>query len=203
MKHIEPPDRLKIPVAVSARHVHPSQATLDRLFGPGYVLAHRHELSQPGQFAAVETVTLVGPAGRIDGVRLLGPPRGCDQVEISRTDAVRLGVPAPLRLSGELQDTPGLELQGPAGSVPINHGLIVAKRHVHMRPADAQRFDVAHGDVISVLIDSAGRDVAFGDVVVRVSPEFRLEMHLDTDEANAAGVQAGDTARLLRRHAGR
>lgn len=186
-----------IPVAISARHVHPSQRTLDVLFGQGYALQVKCALSQPGQFAAVETVTLVGPRGRLDGVRLLGPPRSADQVELSRSDEVALGIDAPLRVSGDLGDTPGIELVGPAGSVRLAAGVVTPVRHIHMNPADAERLGVQDRQRVSVAVDSAGRDLVFQDVVVRVSPAFHLELHLDTDEGNAAGVGPGTVARLL------
>lgn len=190
-------DRETIPIAVSARHAHLSQATLDELFGAGYQLGTRANLSQPGQFAAIETVALIGPRGRIDGVRLMGPPRAQDQVEVSRTDEFTLGVDAPVRLSGDLRNSPGITLEGPKGRKTIPQGLISARRHIHMSPGDAQRFQVRQGESVEVSIDSDGRDLIFGDVVVRVSPEFSLEMHLDTDEANAAGIERGDRGALV------
>ncbi len=188
---------LAIPVAVSARHVHPSQPTLDVLFGPGHVLGVKCALSQPGQFAAVETVSLVGPRGRLDGVRLLGPPRSVDQVELSRSDEIALGIDAPLRVSGDLADTPGIELVGPAGRVQLAAGVVMPVRHIHMNPADARRLGVQDRQRVSVAVDSEGRDLVFQDVVVRVSPGFSLELHLDTDEGNAAAVAPGTTAHLL------
>lgn len=187
-----------IPIAVSARHVHLTQATLDALFGAGHALRVRQPLSQPGQFAAEETVTLVGPRGRIEHVRVLGPPRAADQIELARSDELALGIDAPLRLSGDLAATPGLGLVGPAGSVRVPHGVVTARRHIHMSPEDAREFGVQDHERVSVAIDSEGRDLVFGDVVVRVSPDFRLELHLDTDEGNAAGVAHGATARLVR-----
>jgi acetate kinase len=193
------PTSLRIPVAVSARHVHLCTATIEALFGPGYQLRVRAPLSQPGQYAAEETVTLVGPRGRIAGVRVLGPPRKHDQVEISRTDEFALGVDAPVRISGDLANTPGITLEGPRGTVTIPSGVIAARRHIHMSPADARRFGVRDCDTVSVRIDTDGRDLTYGDVMVRVSPEFSLEMHLDTDEANAAGIQRGAVGELERR----
>lgn len=190
-------DEAAIPVAVSARHVHPSQQTLDRLFGPRYALRVAHSLSQPGQFAAEETVTLVGPRGAIKDVRLLGPPRAEDQIELSRSDEIVLGIAAPLRVSGELQDTPGVLLVGPAGQVRLAHGVVMPKRHIHMSPHDAERLNVSDRQSVRVAIDSDGRDLEFADVVVRVSPDYRLELHLDTDEGNAAGICDGTTARLV------
>lgn len=188
----------RIPIAVSARHVHLTQATLDALFGAGHVLRVKRALSQPGQFAAEETVTLVGPRGRLEHVRVLGPPRASDQVELARSDEIALGVDAPLRVSGDLEGTPGLEIAGPAGSVRIGRGVVTQKRHIHMSPEEARRFGVRDHECVSVAVDSQGRDLVFADVVVRVAPDFRLELHLDTDEGNAAGVCEGATATLMR-----
>jgi acetate kinase len=187
----------RIPVAISARHAHLSQPTIDRLFGKGHRLVPRTALSQTGQFSAEEMVTLVGPRGNLPGVRLMGPPREHDQVEISRTDEFVLGVDAPVRISGDLANTPGITIEGPAERVTLPSGLICARRHIHMSPDDARRFGVRDCDVVAVRIDTDGRDLQFGDVMVRVSPQFRLELHLDTDEANAADVRAGDYAELV------
>lgn len=186
-----------IPVAVSARHVHLTQVTLDALFGAGHVLQVKCALSQPGQFAAVETVTLVGPKGRIEHVRVLGPPREADQVELSRSDELALGIDAPLRVSGDLVRTPGIEVVGPAGRVRLEHGVLMPVRHIHMSPEDARRLGVRDRQRVRVAVDSEGRDVVFADVVVRVSPQFHLELHLDTDEGNAAGIGQGATATLI------
>lgn len=188
---------MKVPIAVSARHAHLSSNTVHQLFGAGYELRVRKWLSQTGQFSAEETVTLLGPHGRLDHVRLMGPPREHDQVELSRTDECTLGVPAPLRVSGDLADTPGVRVVGPAGTVTLQSGAITARRHIHMSPADAEQLGLRNGQTVRVLIDSSGRDVIFGDVIVRVAPDFRLELHLDTDEANAAGVATGDYAEIL------
>jgi acetate kinase len=192
---ISPP--IRIPIAISARHAHLGQPTLDKLFGPSHQLQPRTPLSQPGQFSAQETVSLIGPRGRIDKVRLMGPPRDHDQVEISRSDEFVLGIDAPVRISGDINNTPGITLEGPAGRATIPHGVITARRHIHMSAEDAARFGLHDHDSVQVKIDSEGRDLTFGDVVVRVSPEFKLEMHLDTDEANAAGIQQGDSGELL------
>jgi acetate kinase len=196
------PDSLKsvtklIPIAVSARHAHLTRATLDALFGRGHALRVRRPLSQPGQFAAEETITLIGPHGRLEHVRVLGPPRDADQIELSRSDEIVLGIDAPLRVSGDLLQTPGIELVGPAGRVRIDHGVVTALRHIHMSPEDALHFGVRDGQRVRVAVNSDGRDLVFADVAVRVSPDFRLELHLDTDEGNAAGVCPGATARLL------
>ena len=190
---------LHIPVAVSARHFHPCVATLEQLFGKGYQLAKHSDLSQHGQFSAQETVTIIGPRGRIEHVRLMGPPRKDDQVEISRSDEFLLGVDAPVRLSGDLDNTPGITIEGPLGRVTIPKGVICARRHIHMNPADAQRLGLHDHDSVAVKIDSEGRDLIFDDVIVRIAPDFQLELHLDTDEANAAGVMPHQQAELLAR----
>lgn len=177
-----------IPVAVSARHVHLTQASVEQLFGPGHQLAVYRPISQPGQFASTDTVTVVGPRGRIEHVRVLGPVRASDQVEISRTDEFALGLDAPVRESGDLAQTPGCRLEGPAGSVTLQSGVICALRHIHMSPADAAEFGVHDGEVVDVAIEGGARELAFGGVKVRVSERFVLEMHVDTDEGNAAGL---------------
>jgi acetate kinase len=182
---------------VSARPAHLSSATIERLFGEGYRLHERAALSQPGQYSAAETVTLIGPRGRVERVRLLGPPRALDQIEISRSDEFVLGVDAPVRLSGDLAGTPGITLEGPRGRITLACGVICARRHIHMAPSDAERFGVVDGEIVQVRIDSDGRDLTFGDVIVRVSPSFRLELHLDADEANAAGVTGTVRAELI------
>ncbi len=189
---------VRIPIEISARHAHLTQSTIDKLFGAGYRLQSRSQLSQPGQFAAQESISLIGPRGRIDKVRLMGPPRDADQVEISRSDEFILGVDAPVRISGDLRNTPGITLEGPAGRTTIASGVICARRHIHMNPADAQRLGVTDHDSVQVRIDSDGRDTVFSDVSVRVSEKFELRLHLDTDEANAAGVRSGDTCELVR-----
>jgi len=185
-----------IPIAISARHVHLTQRTVERLFGPGHVLSVHSPLYQPGQYAANETVTLVGPRGRLTHVRIVGPPRTADQVELARTDEIVLGIDAPLRESGDLTDTPGIAIEGPAGAVTLAHGVICALRHIHMSVADADVLGLKNGDRVAVAVIRNNRRVIFGDVVVRVSPAFRLELHLDTDEANAAGLQSGDEVLL-------
>lgn len=190
-------DRVPIPIAVSARHAHLSQTTLEQLFGHGFRLDTRSDLSQKGQFAATQTVTLIGPRGRLEKVRLMGPPRAHDQVEISRTDEFSLGIDAPVRISGDLANTPGITVEGPKGRVTLTSGVIAARRHIHMSVDDAKRLGVQDHDVVAVRIDSKDRDLTFNDVSVRVAPDFRLELHLDTDEANAAGVKQGDVAELI------
>lgn len=188
----------RIPVAISARHAHLTQETLERLFGPGFQLKPTRQLSQPHEFAAEETVTIIGPRGKLEHVRLLGPPRHEDQVEISRSDALRLGLEPQVRVSGDLSGTPGITLLGPAGRTVLSHGVILAHRHIHMSPADADRFQLKDRDVVAVAIDSNERDLIFADVVVRVSADFRTELHVDTDEGNAAAIGPGATATLLK-----
>ncbi len=187
-----------IPVAVSARHVHLTKETIQILFGRDHELTRDYLLSQPGQFASHETVTLVGPRNRIDDVRILGPARRKNQVEISRSDEFFLGVDAPVRASGDTDNTPGLTLIGPAGSVTLENGVICALRHIHMHPDDAIRFNVHNGDLVNVAVNGGNRDLTFSDVLIRVDEQFRLEMHIDTDEANAAGLQTHDIGTLIR-----
>ncbi len=192
-------DGLSMPVGVSARHVHLSPDHVEALFGPGYALAPLRELSQKGQYAAQETVTLIGPKGILPNVRILGPARGASQVEISRTDGFALGIQPPVRLSGNLQGTPGITIAGKNGVVVLREGLIVAKNHVHMSLDDAAKFGVAGGD--SLIVQTMGdRSVLFADVTVRVSPAYSLDLHLDTDEANAASLKTGDAVRLVGRN---
>lgn len=188
-----------IPVAVSARHVHLTQETVEALFGEGYHLTERNPLSQPGQFACNETVTLVGPKRSLERVRILGPARKANQVEISRTDEFTLGIDAPVRGSGDVANSPGIVLEAPSGKrVELKQGVICAWRHIHMTPDDAEHFGVKDRDVVDVAIDSVeGRDLIFGDVLIRVSPKYALEMHIDTDEGNAAGMTRGAQATLV------
>lgn len=176
-----------IPLGVSNRHIHLNAEDYARLF-PGHPISEKKGLLQPGQYAADQTVTLVGPKGQLKNVRLLGPLRSTSQVEISRTDARTLGIAAPLRMSGNLKDTPGIRLVSPFAEIELPSGVIVAQRHIHMSPLDALILRVAHGDSVSVAIEGTDRRLIFDNVAVRVSPDMRLEMHIDTDEANAAGA---------------
>ncbi len=190
--HLRDPDPQRtIPVAVSARHLHLTEEAVVTLFGEGHTLTPRNPLSQPGQFACEERVAVVGPRGRIERVRVLGPVRRACQVEVSRTDEFKLGLDAPIRRSGDVKGSAGVTLEGPAGSLTLEEGVIQAQRHIHMTPDDAEHFGVKDRDTVEVRIDSAGRDLVFGDVTVRVSPEYALEMHIDTDEANAAQIEKG------------
>ncbi len=178
----------KVLVETSARHVHLSEEHIKILFGENASLTHKKDLSQPGQFACEERVTVVGPKKSIANVIILGPARPATQVEISLTDARTLGVDAPIRESGDIAGSGACKLVGPCGEVEISEGVIAAKRHIHLTPADAEEFGVADKEIVSVKIDSDGRSLVFGDVVVRVSPKFAAAMHIDTDESNAASA---------------
>jgi acetate kinase len=177
-------------VEVSAHHVHLTQQHVEMLYGAGHQLTKHTDLSQPGQFSCEEQVTLVGPKGRIERVRVLGPVRKATQVEIAMTEQFKLGVHPPVRESGDIADTPGCILEGPEGSVKLERGVICARRHIHMAPADALRYGVRDKSVVRVRV-SGERDLIFGDVLVRVDPNFKLAMHIDTDEGNAAGIETG------------
>ena len=177
-------------VEVSAHHIHLTQEHVEALFGKGHQLTKHADLSQPGQFACKEQVTVVGPKGRIERVRVLGPTRPISQVEIAMTEQFKLGVQPPVRESGDIKDTPGCTLEGLAGSVKLERGVICALRHVHMTPEDALRYGVRDKALVRVRI-AGDRELVFGDVLVRVDPKFALAMHIDTDEANAANVQTG------------
>ena len=179
-------------VETSARHVHVTEETLEILFGKGYQLTKKKDLSQPGQFACEERVQVVGPKNSFPAVSILGPTRPADQVELSASDARSIGVAAPVRESGDIAGSGACKLVGPNGEVELKEGVIVAKRHIHMTPEDAENYGVKDKQVVSVKIDSPERSLVFGDVVVRVSPKFKLAMHIDTDESNA--VMAGRDA---------
>lgn len=175
-------------VETSARHVHVTQQDLETLFGKGAALTPKKDLSQPGQFACVERVDVVGPKKTISGVSILGPVRPATQIEVSLSDARTLGVVAPIRESGDINGSAGIKLVGPAGEVEVAQGLIAAKRHIHATPADAEKLGVKDKEIVKVRIQTAERSLVFEDVVVRVSEKFALAMHIDTDEANAAGA---------------
>ena len=180
-----------IPIAVSARHCHLTAETFAILFGPNASPTHVKDLYQPGQFACAEKVTLVGPRNRIEGVRLLGPLRSVDQVEIARTDEFKLGVDAPVRNSGQVKGSASITLEGPAGTVHLKEGLICARRHIHMHSDDAKLYGVNDKEQVSVAVMGGERDLIFGDVLVRVKDSYKLEMHIDTDEGNAAELMPG------------
>lgn len=176
-----------VPVGISNRHIHLSQTDLDQLFGAGYQLTPMKELSQPGQFACKETVTICGPKGAIEKVRVLGPVRKETQIEIVAGDCFKLGVKAPAKLSGDLAGTPGITVVGPKGSVQTAQGLIVAQRHIHMAPADAQAYGVQDGQIVKIRVGGL-RGGIYDNVAIRVTTSSKLECHLDTEEANAMGV---------------
>ncbi|MBQ3140871.1 MAG: phosphate propanoyltransferase [Clostridia bacterium] len=178
----------KILIETSARHIHVSEKDLETLFGKGYTLTVKKDLSQPGQYACAERVDVVGPKNTLKGVTILGPTRPASQVEISLTDARSIGVKAPVRESGDIAGSGACKLVGPAGEVELTEGVIAAKRHIHITPDDAAAFGVADKEIVSVKVESADRSLTFGDVVVRVSPKFAAAMHIDTDESNAAAL---------------
>ncbi len=184
-------------VETSARHVHVSQQDLETLFGKGYELTVKKMLSQPGQFACEERVDVVGPKKTIAGVSILGPVRPDTQVELSLTDARSIGVAAPIRESGDIAGSGGCKLVGPCGEVELEAGVIAAKRHIHMTPDDAAEFGLVDKQEVSVKINANGRDLVFGDVVVRVSPSYALAMHIDTDESNAACAAPGTLGEVI------
>ena len=191
-----PPHDGKIPIGVSARHVHLAQAEVEQLFGENYQLTPKFELSQPGQFAAEETVVIAGPKGSIERVRILGPARSLSQVEVSWTDAMKLGLKPPLRISGDIQGSSPVTLIGPKGSVVLNEGLIIAQAHIHMSPADSARFQVVDGQSVQIKVEGI-RPIILSNVVIRVSERYCLEMHIDTDEANAGLIQQGTLAEIV------
>lgn len=178
-------------IETSARHVHVSRRVLDILFGEGYELTAKKDLSQPGQFACEERVQVIGPKNSFPAVSILGPVRPETQVELSAGDARSIGVKAPIRESGDLEGSAGCKLVGPKGEVELKDGVIIAKRHIHMTPEDAEKYGLSDKQVVSVKVDTAERSLIFGDVVVRVSPKYALAMHIDTDESNAAGCTPG------------
>lgn len=184
-----------IPVGISSRHIHLSAEHNEILFGCGHALTKQKDLSQIGQFAAMEKVTLVGPKGVIQGVRVLGPLREITQVEISRTDGFSLGIVPPFRESGDIEKSPGVVVVGPNGAVTLAEGVICATRHIHMHGDDTRRFGVSNGDRVDVAVNGE-RGCIFKNVLVRVHPSFRLEFHIDTDESNAVGLSNGDEVTL-------
>lgn len=186
----------QLPIALSNKHVHLSQADIDALFGKGHELVNFKPLSQPGQFACEEKIDLVGPKGTIKGVRVLGPARPHSQVEISLADGFALGVKAPIKESGDIAGTPGVKLVGPAGEVELTEGVIVASRHIHMSLTDAENFGVKDKDIVKVKT-SGPRALVFENVLVRAHQNFALEMHVDVEEGNAAAVRNGEMVELI------
>ncbi|MBR3995499.1 MAG: phosphate propanoyltransferase [Clostridia bacterium] len=187
----------KVLVETSARHVHLSREHVEILFGKGHELTKKKDLSQPGQFACEERVTVKGAKKELAGVSVLGPERPATQVEISLTDARSIGVSAPVRESGDIAGTGACTLVGPCGEVTIEEGVIAAKRHIHLDTATAENFGLADKQIVSVKVDSDGRCNVFGDVVVRVSDKFAPAMHVDTDESNAAGCTPGMMGEII------
>lgn len=185
-----------VPIGVSGRHIHLSQADVDVLFGSGYQLTELKPLSQPGQYAANEVLTIVGPKNRIDKVRILGPVRPRTQIEISKTDAIGLGIAPPVRESGDVAGSAGLKVIGPQGEIELKEGVIIAARHIHFHTSDAQKWGIEDKARLSVQLNGE-RPLIFTDVIARISDQFFLDMHIDTDEANAAGVITGDMAEIL------
>lgn len=183
-----------IPIGISNRHIHLCREDMDILFGKGSELTWKQDMKQPGQYACQETVIIRGPKGEFKKVRVLGPLRPETQVEISMTDSFTLGVRAPIRESGDLKDTPGIEIIGPAGSVKKDAGVIVALRHIHMSTEDAKVFGVKDKDVVSVVVGDDTRRATLSNVMVRVSDKYALEMHIDIDEGNAVGARNNDPA---------
>ncbi|MDD2202000.1 MAG: phosphate propanoyltransferase [Firmicutes bacterium] len=188
----------EVPVGVSNRHLHLSREDLDTLFGKGYELTVRKDLSQIGQYASEETVDVVGPKSTLSRVRVLGPVRKRTQVEISRTDSFKLGVQPPVKDSGDLSGSPGVKLVGPKAEITIPTGVIVAKRHIHMTPEEAERIGLQDTDIVMAKVNGP-RALVFDEVLVRVDESFTWEFHIDTDEANAAGLGNGDVVTIVRK----
>jgi len=189
---------MQILLETSARHLHVTREVLDILFGEGYELTHKKDLSQPGQFACEERVKVVGPKGEFPTVSILGPIRPATQVELSAADARKIGIAAPVRESGDIKGSGACKLVGPCGEVDIDEGVIIAKRHIHATPADAEALGVKDTEIVKVRVDSDGRSLIFDDVVVRVSEKFALAMHIDTDEACACGATPGMTVEIVK-----
>ena len=184
-------------VETSARHVHVSRRVLDILFGEGYELTKKKDLSQPGQYACEERVQVIGPTASFPAVSILGPERPETQVELSAGDARSIGLKAPIRESGDLEGSAGCKLVGPKGEVELKDGVIIAKRHIHMTPADAEKYGLSDKQIVSVKVDTDERSLVFADVIVRVSPSYALAMHIDTDESNAACCVPGMNGEIL------
>ena len=189
----------KFIVETSARHVHLTAEAFATLFGEGKELTVKKMLSQPGQFASEERVTIVGPKKSLPNVSILGPFRKANQVELSATDARSIGIVAPIRESGDVAGSGACKIVGPEGEIEISEGVIVAKRHIHLTPADAEEMGVKDKDVVWVRLDTDGRKAILGDVVCRVSDSYALAMHIDTDDANSAGLRNGDIVRIIKK----
>lgn len=183
----------------SARHIHLSREAVETLFGKGYQLTKKKDLSQPGQFACEERVTVVGSKKELAGVSILGPERGATQVELSLTDARSIGVSAPVRESGDIAGSGACKLIGPCGEIEISEGVIAAKRHIHFDPETAEKFGIADKEIVCVKVDSDGRKTIFDDVVARVSASYATAMHIDTDESNACGATGGMMVEVIKK----
>ena len=189
---------MEVLVETSARHLHVTQEVLETLFGKGYELTKKKDLSQPGQYACAERVDIVGPKKTLAGVSILGPVRPETQVELSLTDARSIGVAAPIRESGDIAGSGACKMVGPCGEVELSEGVIVAKRHIHMTTADAAAMGLTDKQVVSVKVPSNGRSLIFGDVVVRVSDKYALAMHIDTDESNAGAIAPNTMGEIIK-----
>ena len=187
----------KFVVESSARHIHVTKEQVAILYGEGHQLTPKKDLSQPGQFLCEEKLTIVGPRGELKA-SILGPERKEAQVELSLTDARTLGVEALIRESGDIEGTQGIKIVGPAGEIELEKGVIAAKRHIHMTPADAEAYGVKNGDIVNVKVDTDERSLVFGDTVVRVRDDFALAMHIDTDEGNAAGIKGSALGEIVK-----
>lgn len=190
-------EKAMVPVGMSYRHIHLSKEHLNILFGEGYELTRMKDLSQPGQYAAEEKVDVYGPKGALKGLRILGPVRKETQIEVSISDSFALGVKVPIRDSGELEGTFGARIVGPKGEVVIDKGVIAAARHIHMHTSDAECFGVADGDIVSVKVEGK-RGLVFDNVLIRARGDYALEMHLDIEEGNAAGLANGTMLEVIK-----
>lgn len=188
----------KVLVETSARHVHVTKEALEILFGEGYELTVKKDLSQPGQFASNERVAVIGPKSQFAAVSILGPVRNACQVELSASDARSIGVVAPVRESGDIKGSGACKIVGPKGEIELSEGVIVAKRHIHLTPENAAEFGVANKEIVNVKLTTDGRSLVFGDVVVRVSEKFAPAMHIDTDESNAASATPGLMGEIIK-----
>jgi putative phosphotransacetylase len=189
--------RTQLPIAMSNKHIHLSEEDLNKLFGQDYKLTKRKDLVQPGQYAAEEKVDVVGPKGTLKGLRVLGPVRKNTQIEIAITDAFTLGVEAMVRNSGNIAGTPGAKIVGPKGEVEIKEGVIVAARHIHMNTNEAKEFGVKDQDIVKVKVNGF-RGLVYDNVLVRSGEGYKLEMHVDMEEGNAAGVKNGDLVEIIK-----
>lgn len=196
IKELSTRDDDKVPVGISVRHIHLTRSNIDWLFGRNYQLTPKKALSQPGQFACEECLDVIGPKGVLTKVRVLGPERNATQVELSQTDCRTIGVSAPVRDSGDLEGTPGIKLRGPLGEIEIPKGVIIADRHIHMSPADAERFGLKDGDRVKVKIDGVKPGV-MEHVLIRSGEKHRLDMHIDTDDGNAFMLKQGQLVTVL------